>query len=78
LSLGRLAVFSLATVLANPFVYFREFEAEKTAYTMSRKPSFFNPSIDRVLGDPKMDCHILNTDPTFLSSHLPLSPIFWC
>jgi len=53
----------------DPFIYFRKFEPEKPPYSVSGEASLFNPSVNRILGYPKVGGHVFDTDPAFLSDH---------
>ena len=43
---------------------------------MSREPPFIDPSIDRVLGHPKVGGHIVDANPAFFSGHF--NPLVSC
>ena len=42
----------------------------------AESPPFIDPSVDRVLGYPEVGCHLEDSDPTFLISHL--NPLISC
>jgi len=56
-------------VLAHPLVYFGQLETKESSHTVSREPPFTDPSINRVLGHPKVGCHIVDGNPAFFSGH---------
>ena len=43
---------------------------------MSREPPFIDPSINRVLGHPKVGGHIVDANPAFFSGHF--NPLVSC
>jgi len=56
--------------MLDPLIHLGEFETEQPLDSMAGKAFYFDPSMDQILANFKVDSHLFDTRPAFFSSYL--------